>query len=112
MASRKPQITETEVVGLDLFDALMDRHDEVSESELVAEVIGAGRDSKRRYRGKVRTRVYQRDGGKCFYCNAVVVIERAQIDHVIPWSRGGRTVEMNGVTSCAPCNRKKSNKVW
>ncbi len=111
MASRKPQLTDTEVQRLDLFDELADHLDE-NENELLAAVVGPGRDSKRRYRGLVRARVYNRDGRRCFYCSRTLTITKTQIDHVIPWSRGGRTVEVNAVASCGPCNRRKSNKVW
>ena len=35
--------------------------------------------------------------------------EELQIDHIDPWSKGGRTVLSNAQLLCAPCNRKKSN---
>jgi len=112
MASRKPHITDIEVLDLDLFDRLMDTLDAEDDKALASAIVGAGRDSRRRFRGTVRSTVWTRDGGVCWYCGATVTLDRVQIDHVIPWSRGGRTVEDNGVTSCAPCNRSKSNKVW
>lgn len=34
-----------------------------------------------------------------------------EVDHVIPWSRGGPTVESNGQALCRPHNRSKSARV-
>jgi hypothetical protein len=111
MASRKPHLTATEVESLDLFDKLREHLDE-QEDVLLAAVVGPDRDGKRRFRGKVRSTIYRRDGGQCWYCGSSIAIDKTQIDHVVPWSRGGRTIEINGVASCAPCNRHKSNRVW
>ena len=33
------------------------------------------------------------------------------LDHVVPRSRGGDSVWENVVTSCAPCNLKKGNRL-
>jgi 5-methylcytosine-specific restriction endonuclease McrA len=33
------------------------------------------------------------------------------LDHVVPRSRGGESVWENVVTSCAPCNMKKGNRL-
>ena len=34
-----------------------------------------------------------------------------QADHVIPYSKGGKTVLQNGQALCADCNLKKGNKM-
>ncbi len=52
--------------------------------------------------------VLVRDGFKCAYCGKEN--RRLTIDHVIPKSRGGKTVFENCVSSCKPCNNKKGNK--
>jgi len=36
---------------------------------------------------------------------------RLTLDHVIPRSRGGGSVWENVVTSCAPCNLRKGNRM-
>lgn len=59
-----------------------------------------------------RTNVFSRDGFRCCYC---VDQERRDpkeltYDHVLPKSRGGKTVWENIVSSCKPCNRKKGKK--
>jgi 5-methylcytosine-specific restriction endonuclease McrA len=56
-----------------------------------------------------RKAVLARDGWTCQYCGD----ERPAltVDHVIPRSRGGESVWENIVASCAPCNRRKGNRL-
>jgi 5-methylcytosine-specific restriction endonuclease McrA len=56
-----------------------------------------------------RKAVLARDSWTCQYCGS----ERAglTVDHVIPRSRGGESVWENIVASCAPCNRRKGNRL-
>jgi hypothetical protein len=56
----------------------------------------------------LRTVVMERDGRRCVYCNAT---EDLDVDHVVPTSRGGPTVEGNLVTSCRRCNNLKGDCV-
>lgn len=55
----------------------------------------------------VREFVYHRDGGLCFYCETEVSPFRAQVDHVVPISKGGPNEVANLALSCGPCNIKK-----
>ena len=56
-----------------------------------------------------RKAVLARDAWTCQYCGS----ERhgLTVDHVIPRSRGGESVWENIVASCAPCNRRKGNRL-
>ena len=56
-----------------------------------------------------RRAVLARDGWICQYCGS----DRPglTVDHVIPRSRGGESVWENIVASCAPCNRRKGNRL-
>lgn len=56
-----------------------------------------------------RKAVLARDAWTCQYCGS----ERhgLTVDHVIPRSRGGQSVWENIVASCAPCNRRKGNRL-
>ncbi len=54
-----------------------------------------------------RKAVFMRDGHKCQYCGKAA----ENVDHVLPRSRGGLSVWENIVASCAPCNRKKGNRL-
>jgi 5-methylcytosine-specific restriction endonuclease McrA len=52
-------------------------------------------------------RVWERDR-VCVYCGSDVALE---IDHVLPWSRGGPTIAGNLVLACRPCNGHKGARV-
>lgn len=53
----------------------------------------------------LRFKVFKRDGFACWYCGARRVA--LQVDHIVPWSQGGKTVMSNLRTACGPCNRGK-----
>jgi hypothetical protein len=56
----------------------------------------------------LRFKVLQRDGFACVYCGARAVDgARLQMDHVVAWSRGGRTTLDNLRAACGACNRGK-----
>ena len=55
-----------------------------------------------------RKALFARDGHRCVYCGAG---NRLTLDHVVPRSRGGDSVWENVVTSCAPCNLRKGNRL-
>jgi 5-methylcytosine-specific restriction endonuclease McrA len=54
----------------------------------------------------LRRLVYAADGHRCVYCGNG---GQLQLDHVKPWSCGGRTSFWNLMTLCGDCNRVKSN---
>lgn len=56
-----------------------------------------------------RRTMYERQNGVCALCQESFSENEMQADHIIPWSRGGKTVLENGQMLCAPCNREKSN---
>lgn len=55
-----------------------------------------------------RRAVLARDDHRCQYCGSRAHLT---IDHVIPRSRGGATTWDNIVTSCAPCNARKGDRL-
>ena len=52
--------------------------------------------------------VYRRDGARCVYCGST---ENLQLDHIIPFSKGGATSLENLQLLCQKCNIEKSNKI-
>lgn len=54
------------------------------------------------FRGALRRQIMT-EGAPCAYCGATAT----QVDHVIPYSRGGPTNLGNGVPACASCNASK-----
>jgi 5-methylcytosine-specific restriction endonuclease McrA len=53
--------------------------------------------------------LFARDGWQCAYCGTGG--NRLTLDHVVPRSRGGQSVWENVVTSCAPCNHRKGDRL-
>jgi hypothetical protein len=53
----------------------------------------------------VRRLVFARDGLRCKYCGDVD--GPFDLDHKLPWSRGGQHVVENLIVACAHCNRSK-----
>jgi 5-methylcytosine-specific restriction endonuclease McrA len=58
-----------------------------------------------------RSNVYLRDNGECQYCAAKIERKESTLDHVLPVSKGGKSIWENCTTACAPCNAAKSDKV-
>lgn len=52
--------------------------------------------------------VYARDKGVCVYCGST---ENLQLDHIIPFSKGGATTIENLQLLCQKCNLEKSNHI-
>lgn len=50
-----------------------------------------------------------RDNFSCQYCGTKLPMSQLNYDHVIPRSKGGKTVWENIVMACYPCNDKKGN---
>jgi 5-methylcytosine-specific restriction endonuclease McrA len=56
-----------------------------------------------------RRALFARDNWRCAYCGSNG--GRLTLDHVVPRSRGGESVWENVVTSCAPCNLRKGDRL-
>lgn len=54
--------------------------------------------------------VFARDGNTCQYCGCMPGVSRLTVDHVMPQSRGGRSIWENVVAACEPCNHRKSDR--
>lgn len=61
---------------------------------------------------RLRFLVMQRDGFRCCVCGSSPAkghVVRLQVDHVLPWSKGGKTTFDNLQTLCEACNIGKSD---
>lgn len=56
----------------------------------------------------IRRRIYARDGRKCAQCGSEKALS---IDHIIPVSRGGNSVDENLQVLCLSCNCRKKNTI-
>lgn len=57
-----------------------------------------------------RLNIYSRDAFTCQYCWKQLPTEDLTFDHVIPRSKGGKTIWANIVTCCVDCNAEKANR--
>ena len=53
--------------------------------------------------------VYEKQGGICPYCKNHFEFNEMQGDHIVPWSKGGKSVLENLQMLCTECNLKKGN---
>jgi 5-methylcytosine-specific restriction endonuclease McrA len=61
----------------------------------------------RGFQGNLADDIRDRDEGLCAYCGN----RGGQIDHVLPYSRGGPTIRENGVVACHSCNVRKQGRL-
>lgn len=54
-----------------------------------------------------RLAAYERQLHKCAYCGETFELSDMHADHIIPWSKGGKTISDNCQMLCRDCNLKK-----
>jgi 5-methylcytosine-specific restriction endonuclease McrA len=57
-----------------------------------------------------RSNVYLRDEHVCQYCGDKLEKKECTLDHVLPTSKGGKSVWENTVCACGPCNANKADQ--
>lgn len=60
---------------------------------------------------RLRFKILGRDNFTCQYCGRSAPDIELQVDHKIPASKGGKTVEENLITSCKECNQGKGDQI-
>lgn len=65
------------------------------------------RKIKRKFSRSMFLRIVRRDNQTCQICGKNLREEEIEIDHIIPYSKGGPTEESNLRVLCKDCNRKK-----
>lgn len=65
--------------------------------------------SIRKFSDKDKRTAYEKQNGICPICGTHHEIEEMEGDHIIPWSKGGKTTIDNLQMLCKKCNREKSN---
>lgn len=65
---------------------------------------------KARAKFKERRRLWDQQGGRCYYCSIKVQLQRLTIDHYDPKHLGGSDRPWNKVGACGPCNSAKGRQ--
>ena len=63
----------------------------------------------RKFKDNDKRTAYERQNGICPICGKHYEIEEMEGDHIIPWSKGGKTTIDNLQMLCKKCNREKGN---
>ena len=84
------------------------------ENIIQAVVQGISVDDKRLFtiddkKELLRNSVVNDNKYQCAICEKWFYSEELEVDHIEPWSKGGRTVLSNAQLLCKPCNKKKGN---
>jgi len=90
--------------------ALVD-DDEVENKKGIYEYLLSGDErclGLRAFSPKIAQKVYEKQQGFCAKCGQHFEISAMEADHIVPWSKGGLTVEENCQMLCRHCNRTKS----
>jgi len=56
-------------------------------------------------------RVARRDNNTCQICGKILLDREIEIDHIIPYSKGGSSEEHNLRVACMKCNRSKGSTI-
>ena len=110
---KKKILTKEELRELNLFNRLLSEAKAKTIEEIESfenEVHNPeARDKRRRFSVSVRCEARINLCDHCWYCGKLAPDGHA--DHVIPWSRGGRSSAANARWSCKSCNLSKGAKV-
>lgn len=93
----------------DAMDSLTYRHNYLKESLLSTVKNLPQKDPKRNFDEAQRQVIFRRDKGICKVCGRQCEWNDWEADHIIPWSKGGKTEIENGQVLCPSCNSKKSD---
>ena len=73
------------------------------------------KDNQREFTYVQKLAIFRRDKGICqlhIKCDSIKLIwDDWHCDHILPWSKGGKTTVENGQVSCATCNLSKNNSI-
>ena len=70
-----------------------------------------GAYTPRAFSAAVKRALFEEDP-VCALCgNQIMLLEHAEVDHIVPYSKGGSTVPANGQLTCTTCNRSKGAAV-
>jgi len=87
--------------------------DEVNNKRGIYEYVLSGNENKlslRSFDDKTKQITYDKQKGICPECKKPFAIEQMEADHIVPWSKGGKTEAKNCRMLCMMDNRTKSGK--
>lgn len=97
----------------DAIDSLQWRHEYLSKKLFESISNIEQKDDQRMFSHEQRMAIYRRDNGICqlkIHCSGIKCDwDNWQADHIVAWSKGGKTTVENGQVACPACNASKSD---
>jgi len=87
--------------------------DEITNNKGIYPFILTGKEkylSLRSFSDSQKLKVHEKQNGKCKVCKKNFEINQMQADHIIAWSRGGKTIEENCQMLCIEDHKLMKNK--
>ena len=105
-ASLDPRALETKIA------ALMVDEEISNESGIYQYVLDGDEKSLnlRAFDKKQKRIMYEKQQGICANCKKHFRLDEMEADHIVPWSRGGKTNLDNGQMLCRKCNNDKRDR--
>lgn len=107
----KDDVLDAKTIQKDVQRLMAD--DEVQKKSGIYEYLLTGEEKHlnlRAFSERERISMYKQQDGKCKLCSLPFKIEEMHADHIVPWSKGGKTDLSNGRMLCTDCNLKKGAK--
>ena len=106
------QFSALNAAGLEKEIVRLMSDDEVQSKKGVYEYLLSGNEkhlSIRAFTENQKRAAYERQKGVCAKCGEHFEIKQMEADHIIPWSKCGKTIPENCQMLCLDCNRRKSD---
>lgn len=111
------KIEEGEALFVNYLRTVMSSTDEINqrkEREKILDTVLSGcfetKDPYRTFNKEQRRIIWYQSNGKCKKCKRLLTVNNFHIDHIKPYSKGGKTNLKNAQLLCVKCNLEKSNK--
>lgn len=98
------------VIEADIKAYMLD--DDITRKSGIYEFIFDGKEKHlqlRKFTESMKRTAYERQNGVCPKCGDSYQFVEMEGDHIIPWSKGGKTIATNCQMLCRTCNRLKSD---
>ena len=92
-------------------DRLLD-DDDVTNKKGIWDYVISRNETKlniRVFSDKQKSLTYKKQNGLCAKCNKYFELKNMEADHIMPWSKGGKTIDHNCQLLCKRCNATKSD---
>ncbi len=97
-----------ELVTRRVMKGYCDKHSDMRVSWSRNHTVRTGTATGRPWR-RIRDKVLRRDGYLCVTCQAKgLIVEAAEVDHIVPKSQGGTESLENLEAICVPCHKRKT----